>query len=62
LAFLAHGLKGAAGNLLARPVQDLAMRTEQAAKAGDPAMEVLAAELATLVERLTDALAHPPNA
>ncbi|MBL8487444.1 MAG: response regulator, partial [Rhodocyclaceae bacterium] len=60
LAFLAHGLKGAAGNLMASPVQALALKTELAAKSGDPGMRDLAMELAARVEELTAALRNPP--
>ncbi|HNH36754.1 MAG TPA: response regulator, partial [Rhodocyclaceae bacterium] len=60
LAFLAHGLKGAAGNLMAESVQAFALKTELAARARDPGMGELARELATRVEALTDALSNPP--
>jgi HPt (histidine-containing phosphotransfer) domain-containing protein len=50
LAFVAHSLKAIGGNLKAHDVQELAARTESAAKGRDPGATELAAELADLVD------------
>jgi signal transduction histidine kinase/DNA-binding response OmpR family regulator len=52
LAFLAHGLKGIAGNIAATPQQDLAARTESLARQRDPHSLTLARELAESLEAL----------
>ncbi len=56
LAFLAHTLKGVAGNLMAHDVRELAARTEAAAKNSEPRAATLATELASTVETLLDEL------
>ena len=62
LVFLAHALKGASGNLRARTVQDLAARTESAARAGEAAGDVemlrLAGELAAAMDDLLAAISE----
>ncbi|MDP2829282.1 MAG: ATP-binding protein [Sulfuricellaceae bacterium] len=57
LAFLAHVLKSTAGNLLAQDVQERAIRTEAAAKAGSDEAIALAIELADSVTALLAELA-----
>jgi HPt (histidine-containing phosphotransfer) domain-containing protein len=56
LAFVAHGLKGVGGNLMAGEVHILAAETEVAAKQGEAAMSELAERLALAVEHLLSAL------
>ncbi len=58
LAFIAHSLKGVAGNLMARGVRDLAARTEAAARLDEPQATSLAIELAAAMEALLDELAR----
>ena len=52
LAFVAHGLKGVAGNLMAQSVYDLALATERAAREESPDQARLAHDLAAATERL----------
>jgi HPt (histidine-containing phosphotransfer) domain-containing protein len=52
LAFLAHSLKGSAGNLAALELQELAARAEQAARAQNPDGLLLAKKLAERFEQL----------
>ncbi len=52
LAFVAHALKGVAGNLMAHELQALAARTERAARAGQTEAGILAEKLAQSVECL----------
>jgi CheY-like chemotaxis protein len=54
ITFLAHTLKGMAGNLIAHPLQELALRTEQAARGGRREALRLAEELAAALEGLLD--------
>ncbi|MCB1786801.1 MAG: PAS domain S-box protein [Gammaproteobacteria bacterium] len=56
LAFNAHAVKGLAGNLAADAVQELAARTEKAARAGQSEAVALAAELAETLKRLLNEL------
>jgi CheY-like chemotaxis protein/HPt (histidine-containing phosphotransfer) domain-containing protein len=67
LAFLAHALKGLAGNLLARRLEAMARQTESAARAEEPRARPLglrlADELQTLLDILRTRLAEqPPHA
>jgi HPt (histidine-containing phosphotransfer) domain-containing protein len=56
IAFLAHSLKGMAGNLMADTLRELAAETETAARAGEPGAigraEVLAGAVETLLAEL----------
>ncbi|MDP2823132.1 MAG: Hpt domain-containing protein, partial [Sulfuritalea sp.] len=56
LAFVAHSLKGVGGNLMAPGVQDLAARTERAAKSAQPEAAELATELAAELADQVEAL------
>ena len=56
LLFVAHTLKGVAGNLSATPLGELAARTEAAIRAGEAAAEALVPELAAATEGLLQAL------
>jgi PAS domain S-box-containing protein len=58
LAFIAHALKGAGGNLMAAELHELAARTEQSAKAGESQSRGLAEQLALAVERMLAAMAE----
>jgi CheY-like chemotaxis protein/HPt (histidine-containing phosphotransfer) domain-containing protein len=58
LAFLAHTLKGLAGNLMARRLFDLATEAEAIARQGEPVDPSLAAGLVDATEALLDALAR----
>jgi len=57
LAFIAHGLKGMGGNLMAWPLHDLAKQTEDAVRQGAPGAMAQAGQLAETLERLLIALA-----
>jgi len=52
LAFLAHGIKGMAGNMLAAKAQGIARDAEAAARAGQVDATLLAERLAAAVERM----------
>ncbi|MBS1190066.1 MAG: hypothetical protein H6R10_1858 [Rhodocyclaceae bacterium] len=52
IGFLAHGLKSTTGNLAVPGLQDLATRTEQAARQAAPETRALAAQLAAGLEHL----------
>jgi HPt (histidine-containing phosphotransfer) domain-containing protein len=54
--FLSHTLKGMSGNLLAVDVEELAARTNNAARAGDVKAFELAMDLATMFESFMAAL------
>ncbi len=54
----AHTLKGLAGNLMAAEAEDLALRTQLAARGNDPRALPLALDLATAVERMLTACAE----
>lgn len=56
LTFVAHSLKGMAGNLLLTDLQELAKQTELAARAGDAMAAELAEKLACAVTELLAAL------
>ncbi len=58
LAFLAHSLKGALGNLAATGCANLAAAAEQAARQQDEACLALAEDLATRIDRLLAELEH----
>ena len=58
LAFIAHALKGAGGNLMAAELHELAARTERSAKAGETHSRDLAVQLALAVERMLAAMAE----
>lgn len=62
LTALAHTLKGMGGNLMARQLQDLAARTERAARTAAPDTAALAELLAAAVEEALAALAARPAA
>jgi DNA-binding NtrC family response regulator len=57
IAFLAHAIKGMAGNLMAEGLHELATRTEAAARAGEPQATALAGELADGLDDLLTELA-----
>ncbi|WP_200374408.1 ATP-binding protein [Thiocystis violacea] len=57
LAFVAHSIKGAAGNLLAQPLAELARETEVAAKSKQARALELAEDLAAMVQNLSTELA-----
>ena len=57
LAFLAHSVKGAVGNLLAESTQQLAFQAEQAARANEPGAAKLAQQLASALEEVLSAIA-----
>ncbi len=56
LAFVAHALKGVAGNLMANGVFEMAKSTEMAARAGEPGAIESAHELAGKIDELLAAL------
>ena len=58
IAFIAHGLRGTAGNLEAQGMRDLASETEASVRAGRADPMALAEELARLLERLLAELAR----
>jgi PAS domain S-box-containing protein len=62
IEFLAHSLKGFAGNLFAHEVTQLATRTLNAARAGEQQVLLLCLELAEAVERLLMVLRLGPPA
>lgn len=56
IAFVAHTLKGVAGNLMAKPTESLARETEAAARADSPEAERLALQLAEALQSMIDAV------
>ena len=56
IAFVAHTLKGVAGNLMAKPTEALARETEAAARADSPEAERLALQLAEALQSMIDAV------
>jgi signal transduction histidine kinase/CheY-like chemotaxis protein/HPt (histidine-containing phosphotransfer) domain-containing protein len=61
IAFLAHSLKGSAGNLMASPVFEQALTAEQAARSGAEAAGPQALALADIVEHLLAELGARPG-
>ncbi|QDF96953.1 hypothetical protein CJ010_10640 [Azoarcus sp. DD4] len=62
VAFVAHGIKSVAGNLMAGEVQDLAARTDAALRKTQADGQALAAQLIDALERLMAELAKGPPA
>ena len=60
VAFIAHGLKGMAGNMKARHVYDLGAKTEAAARAGSAEARAMAEHLAAATETLMAELRRKP--
>jgi len=56
IAFVAHTLKGVAGNLMARPAESLARETEAAARESSPEAVRLAMQLAEALEAMIEAV------
>ncbi|HMV54602.1 MAG TPA: Hpt domain-containing protein [Rhodocyclaceae bacterium] len=52
IAFVAHTIKGVAGNLMARPAESLARETEAAARGSSPEALQLAMRLAEAIETM----------
>ena len=61
LAFVAHALKGAGGDLAASALQDVSARTDVSARAGDPSALQLGRELDHRLQELLAALATAPT-
>jgi PAS domain S-box-containing protein len=61
LAFLAHALKGLAGNLLARDLETLAREAEMAAREDQPAARDLGLRLADEMQKVLDCLRQRVN-
>jgi len=61
LALLAHAIKGTAGNLMSAALQDLAQRTEAAARTRRGEATALAGQLATAIDTLLAELTVVPS-